>query len=374
MPINNLSLRDTYGAGIQDAQNQQINALNMDARKQQMNMAQQQFSAEQQRANTEKLLAGIRLVKTNPGMLPQVGADLAKAGVLNEQELPGLMQRAQTNPEQFMQGLSQLESQLQYALGQAPAQPTKADLIAVMGDNGPEYVTAPQALNRQPVSRSASAAKPPASIAEYELAKSEGYKGTFQQWQNERARGQVIEVDGGKYILNPVTKEYHPISTAKSETDAAATRASAIETAKAEAEAAAKEAQLTEANRRTLDVWRAARAGLISALEGTTTGPVAGRVPAVTAPQQTAEGAIAAVAPVLKQLFRSAGEGIFTDRDQQLLLDMVPKRTDHPETRKSKMEMIDAIIEAKLGKGVNNTELSKPSFRYNPQTGQLEPS
>jgi hypothetical protein len=86
----------------------------------------------------------------------------------------------------------------------------------------------------------------------------------------------------------------------------------------------------------------------MSALGGTTTGPFAGRIPAVTASQQVADGAIAAVAPVLKQLFRSAGEGVFTDRDQQLLIDMIPNRTDLPEARVAKIKMIDEIIEAKL--------------------------
>ena len=125
--------------------------------------------------------------------------------------------------------------------------------------------------------------------------------------------------------------------------------ATATETAKLDAASQAKRREESLQNERTLNVWRVSRKDLIAALEGTKTGPIAGQIPAVTASQQTAEGAIAAVAPVLKQLFRSAGEGIFTDRDQQLLLDMVPKRTDHPEARKAKMGMIDAIIEAKLG-------------------------
>jgi len=44
-----------------------------------------------------------------------------------------------------------------------------------------------------------------------------------------------------------------------------------------------------------------------------------------------------------------AGEGVFTDRDQALLLDMVPKRSDRPEARFAKIRNIDAIINAKLG-------------------------
>ena len=97
------------------------------------------------------------------------------------------------------------------------------------------------------------------------------------------------------------------------------------------------------------NLYETAMAGLRSGLEGSQTGPVAGRIPAVTAAQQTAEGGVAAMAPVLKQLFRVAGEGVFTDRDQQLLLDMVPKRTDLPQARSAKIANIDGIVRAKLG-------------------------
>lgn len=96
-------------------------------------------------------------------------------------------------------------------------------------------------------------------------------------------------------------------------------------------------------------LYETARDGLISGLSGSTTGPFAGRIPAVTAKQQIAEGGVAAMAPVLKQLFRVSGEGVFTDRDQELLLNMVPTRKDHPEARKTKIENIDRIVRAKLG-------------------------
>lgn len=88
---------------------------------------------------------------------------------------------------------------------------------------------------------------------------------------------------------------------------------------------------------------------LENAMSGTETGPLAGRIPAITANQQIAEGAEATMAPVLKQLFRDAGEGTFTDSDQALLMKMVPTRKDHPEARKAKIEMIDGIVRAKLG-------------------------
>lgn len=110
-----------------------------------------------------------------------------------------------------------------------------------------------------------------------------------------------------------------------------------------------KENDTIEQRHQTWEVYRVGRDALMSALKGTSTGPLAGRFPAVTSEQQTAEGAIAAMAPVLKQLFRSAGEGVFTDRDQELLLDMLPKRTDSPAAAEAKIANIDAIVAAKLG-------------------------
>lgn len=133
---------------------------------------------------------------------------------------------------------------------------------------------------------------------------------------------------------------------------AGATRAGADATAKNEAEATAEQKKEFTANQRTLEVWNVAKGGLERALSGTRTGPEQALVPAVTAGQQTADGAVAAVAPVLKQLFRSAGEGVFTDRDQALLLEMVPTREDHEETRVAKLQMIDAIIQAKLAASI----------------------
>lgn len=97
---------------------------------------------------------------------------------------------------------------------------------------------------------------------------------------------------------------------------------------------------------------------LESAMEGTNTGPLAGRIPAITANQQIAEGAEATMAPVLKQLFRDAGEGTFTDADQAMLMKMVPTRTDHPEARRAKIQMIDGIVRAKLGLGMEEEAAS----------------
>jgi hypothetical protein len=112
--------------------------------------------------------------------------------------------------------------------------------------------------------------------------------------------------------------------------------------------AAAGKAAKTDVDK-TMDLYMAASNGLISGLSKTTTGPLAGRLPATTTQAQVGEGAVAAMAPVLKQLFRVAGEGTFTDKDQELLLNMVPTRKDTPDARKQKIANIDNIVAAKLG-------------------------
>lgn len=83
----------------------------------------------------------------------------------------------------------------------------------------------------------------------------------------------------------------------------------------------------------------------------TTTNPVVGLLPAVTANAQIMEGAVSMMAPVLKEMFRQAGEGTFTDKDQELLLKMVPTRNEHPEAIKAKLGMIDNLVRAKLQQG-----------------------
>lgn len=118
-------------------------------------------------------------------------------------------------------------------------------------------------------------------------------------------------------------------------------------------------------NATAFDAYQQAMNGIRTSFGKTDTGPIAGRMPAVTAGQQTAEGAIAAAAPVLKQLFRSAGEGVFTDKDQQLLIDMLPKRTDHPEVVESKLGMIDSVVAAKLN--MSGAPAAQPVPRETPK-------
>lgn len=119
--------------------------------------------------------------------------------------------------------------------------------------------------------------------------------------------------------------------------------------AAAESAASAKKSEAEIAKEQAFNLYETARDGLLNGLAGSVTGPVAGRIPAVTTEQQVAEGGVSAMAPVLKQLFRVAGEGTFTDRDQDLLMKMVPTRTDNAPARIAKTRNIDNIVRAKLG-------------------------
>jgi hypothetical protein len=125
--------------------------------------------------------------------------------------------------------------------------------------------------------------------------------------------------------------------------------ARAVATAKADADSIAEMSTGERSNELGYRLYETAMGNLGKALGETETGAIVGWVPAMSTNQQIAEGAQAVIAPVLKQLFRSAGEGTFTDSDQRLLMGMVPTRKDSPEARVAKMKMIDDVVRAKLG-------------------------
>ena len=183
------------------------------------------------------------------------------------------------------------------------------------------------------------------------------------------AQPATMIIGGVPSIVDKGSGTARPLSTLPAEVNAAA-QLKGAEVGAAQSATANVEQQVKARERQNaLQLYEAARDGLISGLGGSKTGPVVGRIPAVTAPQQIAEGSVAAMAPVLKQLFRVAGEGVFTDRDQALLIDMVPKRSDLPEARKAKMANIDAIVKAKLQMAPATGAKRK---RYNPVTGLIE--
>ncbi len=79
------------------------------------------------------------------------------------------------------------------------------------------------------------------------------------------------------------------------------------------------------------------------------TGPLIGWIPAITSTQKSIEGATTVMGQVLKGVFRSSGEGTFTDQDQKQLLEMLPGRGDTKRTAESKLRMVDIVVRSKLG-------------------------
>jgi len=123
----------------------------------------------------------------------------------------------------------------------------------------------------------------------------------------------------------------------------------AVTNAVAEVKAQFKISGEERSNAKTFESYNIAMKGLVDSLAGTDTGPFGGLIPSVTANQQIVEGAIAAMAPMLKDIFRASGEGTFTKDDQEILLAMLPTRKDRPKARAAKISNVDAIIRSKLG-------------------------
>jgi len=123
-------------------------------------------------------------------------------------------------------------------------------------------------------------------------------------------------------------------------------------------------------------VYEVGISNLGEALGQTETGYLYGKIPAITSGAQTFEAAGDLMLPVLKDIFRKAGEGTFTDSDQRVMENMLPTRGDAPEAARAKMKMLDDMIRAKLGKPlaprVQQGQQSTPRLRYNPETNQLE--
>jgi hypothetical protein len=99
---------------------------------------------------------------------------------------------------------------------------------------------------------------------------------------------------------------------------------------------------------KTLAIYNNSMSNLTKALDNTITGPFIGLTPALTANAQIADGAIAMMLPLMKDVFRGAGEGTFTEGDQKILTDMIPTRSDSAEARRTKIMFIDELIRARL--------------------------
>ncbi len=121
------SLENTLGAGrrlrsdLESAeQGRALNALRADSLRQQTEQRGQTFDENQQKANTQKLLLGIRIARQNPNMAGDVFDELVASGIANPQERQKAVDFAANDAQGFDQFLANFESELQFALGQLP--------------------------------------------------------------------------------------------------------------------------------------------------------------------------------------------------------------------------------------------------------------
>lgn len=151
--------------------------------------------------------------------------------------------------------------------------------------------------------------------------------------------------------------------------------ARAVDTAKSSVAESVKQNSKNKSNTTAFNVYQTGMRALAGAFGETSTGPIVGLIPALTSSQQKAQGAVDLVAPLLKDIFREAGEGSFTEGDQKLLTNMIPKRTDTPESVKFKLETMDSILSSKLNPTGNQQQTPATNTKrltFNPATGRLE--
>lgn len=88
---------------------------------------------------------------------------------------------------------------------------------------------------------------------------------------------------------------------------------------------------------------------LESALGGTgQTGKIFGNLPAITTSAQIADNAKALLLPIMKGVFRGAGEGVFTDKDQETLEAMLPTRNMTAEAAAQALDSVKMLVSLKL--------------------------
>ncbi len=108
---------------LANEQNRDFNSLRLSGERQRQDLQQRTFNAEEQQANTRKMLVGIDLLEKDLSLAPRVLDEFSRSGLINEQVIPQMLAEAQSSPETFLQKMSGFRSRLQFALGEGPAQP-----------------------------------------------------------------------------------------------------------------------------------------------------------------------------------------------------------------------------------------------------------
>lgn len=102
-------------------------------------------------------------------------------------------------------------------------------------------------------------------------------------------------------------------------------------------------------NQRTFDAYSSSMQSLSDALGRMNTGPFVGYTTGNAPEAQVAQSARVAAGQALKNIFREAGEGAFTNADQEQLLSMLPDRYTDENAIPQIFANIDSQIRQKLG-------------------------
>lgn len=124
-------------------------------------------------------------------------------------------------------------------------------------------------------------------------------------------------------------------------------------------------------NTRARAVYESGLSSLVNAFDQATTGPMLGLLPAVGSDGRVLEGAIRVMSPILKDVFRSAGEGTFSEGDRIQLEQMLPDRSDRQESAMKKLQQVDTVVQLKLGGDPRSVEeIMSAAQTGQPQQGE----
>jgi len=121
----------------------------------------------------------------------------------------------------------------------------------------------------------------------------------------------------------------------------------------------AKNAALERETDKTLGAFDEGMRAVSKAFGEATTGPVVGMFPTISEAGQDLNSSVASLAPLLKGLFRTAGEGTFTDKDQELLLAMVPNEKMDKGPAQNAINRIYSIVYQKMGRELKPEDIPK---------------
>ena len=113
------------------------------------------------------------------------------------------------------------------------------------------------------------------------------------------------------------------------------------------AEAKALETKALNQSLRSQTTWALDELGRSLGATGQT-GVILGNMPAMVTSSQIADNSRAILLPIMKSIWRGAGEGVFTDKDQEALEAMFPSRNMTVEAQRQALANIKRITELKL--------------------------